>query len=246
MEKITIGIPTKNAEHFIYRTIQSVLIQNYPNIEILIVDDSGLKDNLNVLNLKREFNWTKNIRFIHNKKNLGIGASRNILIDNALGKYLFFLSDDDELTSGAIETMMKVAKENPNSIIYSNYYIMDKDSKILQEFNAPRFYGNADFKRLVINYAKTNNMFVCYNLLAPISLLKKNKFKKEYRFAEDFEHLLRCALVKNINFVHIPKSLFKYRLHDGSTTAHVFSKIAYMDSITRKEVNKSLGLKLFK
>jgi len=242
---ITIGIPTKEAGHHIYGAIMSAINQTYQDIEILIVNDNGREDYPALVDLQREFGWCKKLRIVHNPKNLGIGGARNSIIDNAKGEYIFFLSDDDEMLPNCIETFIEYSEKNLNSILYSNYFLMEERGQITQEYRVPQDLLN-DFETSVINFAEENNMFVCYNFFGPTALFKKYRFNEKYRYGEDFEHLLRCALVEKVSFVHVPFSLFKYRVHSSSTTSNIWRDLPKNDAKIRKEINKLLGYKLFK
>ena len=74
------------------RAITSVLNQNHPKTELLVVEDgskTGLKDWINN-------NISTDIKYHNNETNKGLAASRNWGINNATGEYIAFLDDDDE------------------------------------------------------------------------------------------------------------------------------------------------------
>lgn len=92
MIKISILIPSHNNEATIFEALKSAEAQDYPNKEILVIDDAST-DNTAII-----VKCFENARLIINQKNLGIGGNLVKLINEAKGKYLFFLCADDIIT----------------------------------------------------------------------------------------------------------------------------------------------------
>ena len=85
----SIIIPVFNSEKFISSTLESVLKQNFANIEVILINDNSTDNTLKICkNYKKKY---KNIKLINKSVNLGVGSSRNEGIKNALGKYLIFV-----------------------------------------------------------------------------------------------------------------------------------------------------------
>ena len=101
---VTIGIPVYNVEHYIRRSLDSALNQQFQgSIELLILDDCSTDKSMNVVReIKENHPKGHHIRIINHHDNLGIGISRNEIIDNAQGKYLFFLDADDFIKDGML------------------------------------------------------------------------------------------------------------------------------------------------
>ena len=89
---VTIGIPVYQAERYLSRALESALVQSYPSIEFLLVDDGSTDGSLAILE-----GFLKNhprggaIRLISHDHNLGVSAARNRIIEEASGTYLYFL-----------------------------------------------------------------------------------------------------------------------------------------------------------
>jgi glycosyltransferase involved in cell wall biosynthesis len=92
--KITIGITCFNAIDTIERAINSALNQDWPNYEILIVDDFSVDGSWEIIQKIKSLNT--GITAIQHSKNLGASAARNSIIQNANGDYIVFFDDDDE------------------------------------------------------------------------------------------------------------------------------------------------------
>ena len=92
MIAFSVIIPVFNAEHYIEQCIRSVLSQNYPDYEIIIIDD-GSDDRTNKLIQKlREKNPCIMLKSICHS---GAGAARNVGLHEASGEYVIFLDADD-------------------------------------------------------------------------------------------------------------------------------------------------------
>ena len=90
---ITIAITCFNAEETIERAIKSALNQDWPNFEIIVVDDAST-DSSKVILKKYELK-IKNISIYYQTVNKGCANSRNIVISKAKGEFIAFFDDDD-------------------------------------------------------------------------------------------------------------------------------------------------------
>ena len=93
---VTIGIPVYNVEPYITQSLESALAQTYPSIEFLLVDDASSDLSVDIVR-RFQMNHPRgaDIRILSNPKNLGVSSSRNRIIDEAQGDYLYFMDADD-------------------------------------------------------------------------------------------------------------------------------------------------------
>ena len=90
--EVTIGIPVYNVKGYIESTMESALNQTYPDIEYLVIDDCSGDGSIDVVELLHEKHPRgKDIRILYNDENLGVGITRNRILDEARGKYLYIL-----------------------------------------------------------------------------------------------------------------------------------------------------------
>ena len=86
---VSIGIPVYNVEPYIEKCLLSVLNQTYENLEILVVDDCGSDNSMQIVSkLQRNTPRGFCLRIITQSKNGGSGEARNAVINQAQGKYL--------------------------------------------------------------------------------------------------------------------------------------------------------------
>lgn len=132
---VTIVLPIYNVEKYLDRCIKSVVEQTYKNLEIILVDD-GSPDNCPSMC----DDWAKKdsrIKVIH-KVNAGLGMARNTGIDNANGKYIFFLDSDDCVDVTLVEKCVASAEEyNSDVVMFSRHNIYDDGRIVSRKVKVP-------------------------------------------------------------------------------------------------------------
>lgn len=106
-ELITVIIPVYNVEKYIDRCIQSVLQQEYKNLQIILVDDGSTDRSGKICDSYKESD--KRITVIH-KENGGLSSARNCALDIANGNYITFVDSDDWLHKKAIVHLYEILK----------------------------------------------------------------------------------------------------------------------------------------
>lgn len=119
---VTIGIPVYNVESYIVQSLESALAQTYPSIEFLLVDDASVDSSAEIV---RRFQVShprgSDIRLISNPKNLGVSATRNRIIDEAQGEYLFFMDADDVIVEDTISLLIQQIQQYQAEIAFGSY-----------------------------------------------------------------------------------------------------------------------------
>ncbi len=114
--KVSIVIPFYNRENLIEETIESVIVQTFPNWEIILVDDGSYDMGSEIVS-QYVAKYPGKI-FLHSHPNLahlGASASRNTGIANATGDFITFLDSDDLLYPNALEIELNAFSENPQA-----------------------------------------------------------------------------------------------------------------------------------
>lgn len=204
-------------ENYFRELIASVLGQTYPHFE-LILADAGKDDKLGILAAGY---GDARIRYIKLEKNEGISENTNQGILQARGDYVALLDHDDLLTSDALYEMADAVegagvKGILPVLIYSDEDKCNGDGSIFYE---PHFKLDYDPDLLM-----TNN-YICHFTAVKTDIIKKLLLRGEYDGAQDFDLVLRVtAGAKKEEIVHIPKVLYHWRCHTGSTAANPESK----------------------
>lgn len=108
---VSVCIPAYNSGQYIAATINSLLIQSYKNLEIIVVDDGSSDDTVNVL---KAINDDK-LRYI-TQTNRGASAARNAAYKHSSGDFIKFMDADDLLSPDCIDCQLQKIINHPNSI----------------------------------------------------------------------------------------------------------------------------------
>ena len=108
--KISVITPTYNRAHILKRAIESVLVQNDPNIEYIIVDDCSTDNTESLI----EKYHNENIIYIKLDVNIGNAGARNVGVKVAHGQYIAFLDSDDEFEINALKIFRNTLRSNPH------------------------------------------------------------------------------------------------------------------------------------
>lgn len=144
--EVTIGIPVFDKEKYILSTIDSALAQTYKSIEFLVLDDGGTDQSMDIV---REYQLRhprgNDIRIVSHLHNMGVGEARNRILDEARGKYLFFLDADDTIDNNTIELLVNTAKKYDAQVVMGSYekidFINDTISRNLYQLPSKVFQG---------------------------------------------------------------------------------------------------------
>lgn len=133
MKLVSVVIPSYKRVNTLKRAIESVLIQSYDNVEVLVVDDNEFGDEYSVQleRIVQSFNSHKVI-LVKQPKHINGAAARNAGIRAATGEYIAFLDDDDEWLPLKLEIQLKALEQRPEYSGCSCLYRMYQDGKILK------------------------------------------------------------------------------------------------------------------
>lgn len=183
---LSIVIPTYNRAHLILSTLHSVLMQTYPNFEVIVVDD-GSKDNTGeVVNAIGD----KRIRY-YKKDNEERAAARNYGTLKAKGDYITFLDSDDILLPHFLgEAVKMIRKERSPEWFHIRYRITDDQNQVISERLIYKEKSNSN-KRLFYE----GNFISCIGVFLRRDIALANLFNPDRRLiiSEDHELWLRIA-----------------------------------------------------
>jgi teichuronic acid biosynthesis glycosyltransferase TuaG len=211
---VSVIVPYYKKKNYIKKTINSIKLQSYKNLEIIIIyDDEDIEDFKMIKNIQRS---DDRIKLIINKKTLGAGMSRNIGIQKARGKYIAFLDADDLWKKNKIQLQLNYMIKNNLEICHTSYEILDKNVKKKKIMRAKTFQ---DYKEL---------LFSCDIGLSTVMLKKKlitNNCKfPNLKTKEDFA-LWLLILKKNITIGSLDKNLTNWRKLGDSLSSSVIQKL---------------------
>jgi len=207
--KVSIIIPVYNGEKYLAECIESALNQTYKNIEIIAVNDGSTDSSEQIL-----LNYKEKIK-ISNKKNGGTASALNHGIREMKGEWFKWLSADDVLYPNSIEELIREAEgleDKKNTILYSNYDIIDSDGNKIDQFREPNYnnLSKFEFNVILLDHFVGNGST---SLIHKTALDDYGYFDKNVGYKEDYELWLRFCLLYQCRLHLIPKILVKYRIH---------------------------------
>lgn len=176
--EVTIGIPLYNAEQFIRRALDSALAQTFKSVEFLVLDDCGTDSSLDIV---KEYQQThprgKDIRIVSQLYNKGIGMARNRIVEEARGRYLYFMDADDAITPNAIEHLYLAAQKYSADVVYGSYERIEEYCspvrRIRKQYAETVFLEENAFASWV--YDKYDNLqAMIWNILLDVNIYRKN------------------------------------------------------------------------
>lgn len=128
--KVSVVVPIFNAKSTIGKCIESVQAQSLDSVQIILIDDGSTDGTAKML---KQYEENKNVLVVH-KPNEGVSRARNVGIDAAGGKYIFFLDSDDYIEADALAEMYDCAERNQLDLVVCSH----------TEFNATLYSGNSN------------------------------------------------------------------------------------------------------
>lgn len=213
---ISVIIPVYNVEKYLHECIDSVINQTYKNLEIILVDDGSTDSSGEICDEYIEKD--DRITVIH-KKNEGPSKTRNTGLENANGKYIYFLDSDDYIAEDAIESLTSAAESNGADLVFFDAYsFADDGSEVKQGYAIKGTYEPKSGYETLTELNK-NKDYHCaiYLLLIKHRLLDENKisFLESAYCSEDmlFTYQVYCSAKKA---VQCKKTLYHRRYRPNS------------------------------
>ena len=217
-ELVSIIIPIYNSEKYLKECLNSLFEQTYENIEIIAVDDGSTDTSLQILQ-----DYSDRLK-IFSQENNGLYSALKVGISKIQGKWCKWFSPDDVLYPNAIEIQVNEAKKYPdNTILYSNWNIIDETGKLLREFCES---DNNDLSRFEYNVRLLYGQQINVNTaLIPSILFQTPGVRNlDESVAIDYDFFLNSAIFHDVKFHLIPQPLVKYRIHSAQLSHKNISK----------------------
>lgn len=216
--KISVIMPVYNAEKYIKKAMESILNQTERDLELILIDDCGNDSSM----IKAQEIRDERIRIIHNDCNRGISYSRNQGIDQARGKYIALMDDDDVAPLDRLDVESRFLDEHADiDVVGGGALWIDEEGKVtsyLREIicNPKRIRAELVFRDVVENgSAMMRTEFVKRNHL---------RYRDDYLGMEDFKFWTECSVLGNI--ANISKVLLYWRETCHSETFRVGRDLA--------------------
>lgn len=232
--KVSVIVPVFNNEKYISKCIESILLQSYSNIEVVIVNDGSTDKSEQIIKEYRE----KDERILYlSQYNSGPSEARNNGIVNSTGDYLVFIDSDDKVDKYYIESLLNTMINSKVDLVccgykdYSKYGIVNHT-----DFNME---GNIPLND-VLDMICVGTGGVLWSKIFKKEIISKNNLRlnKNICMSEDLIFTLEYA-THSRSFKSIKKYLYHYnRLNENSISAninleHIKNSITVCESIEK-------------
>ncbi|MDD5216476.1 MAG: glycosyltransferase [Candidatus Omnitrophica bacterium] len=218
--KVSIVIPVYNGESYLEEAIDSALAQTYRNFEIIVVndgsDDGGKTEAV-------ALSYGDKIRYFP-KKNGGVSTALNWAIKEMKGEYFSWLSHDDVYLPNKLETQISYLRGHVDQadriILYSDWYMMDPQSKITGEKRVQAFAREALPYAMMLGWVLNG----CALLIPKRCFDQMGLFDENLRLVQDSKKWFEFS--QAYDFCHIPEPLVKCRIHPSQAGARLKERFA--------------------
>ena len=232
-ELVSVVVATYNQSRYLPTTLDSIWFQDYPNVEIIVVNDGSNDDTKAILSDFRHMVDHDRVSFashynedtrrverachdrypklgrkfvlLENTTNMGLSASLNKGIKKASGQLCTFIASDDVLLPSMLSDLQVTLERHDADFVYADMHIVDDAGRILRRFSLPDY--------------TFENAFCHWYLCGVCKLYRRDLHESvgyydEHIKPQDHEMFLRFAM-HGARFVHLPKVLANVRIHDG-------------------------------
>ncbi|MFX0140541.1 MAG: glycosyltransferase family 2 protein, partial [Candidatus Hodarchaeota archaeon] len=217
--KISVVTPSFNQAQFLERTILSVLNQNYPNLEYIIIDGGSTDGTVEIIK-----KYKKYLTYWISEKDNGQTDALNKGFIKSTGKILAYINSDDTYIPQAFLKIIEAFKRNPDvNLIFGNMNYIDAFDNLIGECRFTKF----DFTTLIYEGGNLNQpgSFWTRNIYDEVG-----GFNSRYRFCMDFDFFCRVAEIGKLK--HIREYIANFRYHKGSKS----STIGHIGSVEHEEI----------
>lgn len=185
--KVSVIIPAWNVEKYIFRALDSCLMQTYQNIEIIVIDDGSTDSTVKIV---KEYQQKDSRVYLLESTHAGVSASRNLGIREATGQKAIFLDSDDWLIQNAVEILVNKSKQYPDLLVggKSVFVPEGKEHEVKRDVEGKCDDVVMSKHEALMNTSteKYRNASACYKLF-DLEVIRKNNiyFDSEILFGED-------------------------------------------------------------
>jgi O-antigen/teichoic acid export membrane protein/glycosyltransferase involved in cell wall biosynthesis len=218
---VSVVIPVRNCKAYIHEAIDSILVQAYSNVEIIVIDDGS--DDFDYLSLHDYDQRIKVIRL----EGVGVSRARNTGMKLAQGELIAFLDADDVWFPGKLSAQIAYLEKHPEvGVVFGGFIKWNQE--LDGTFLAPAILmqdcsglDQADSERSGWLYTR-----LLMGLLVGMNtaIIRKKLyhhlggFDESLRIGEDYDYWLRASRITQIHSLAGPVAL--YRIHKRSATSH--------------------------
>lgn len=243
MVKISFILPMYKSEKYLPRVINSIKNQTLTDYEAIFIDD-GSPDNSAEVCLKL-FGDDKRFRLIQ-KENGGVASARNVGLDTACGKYIFFVDPDDWIEKNSAEILYETAERETADLIIFGVFVdsIDRDSLgvVRRDICLPKLDGVFRGEPCIDYFDKIATEYLVANKLFKREIIEENNLRfPDKHIGEDGMFFTEYCRSNPGCVVFIGKPLYHYVNYGSATLSTSYHKERvddnfYLSNAVRKNI----------
>jgi GT2 family glycosyltransferase len=212
---VSIITPSYNQAAYLEQTIQSVLTQDYPRIEYIVVDGASTDGSVEIIKKyamesdsllfnQKQASGTHKINYWVSEKDKGQAEAINKGFARATGDVIAWLNSDDYYLPGTVSAVMKVFEENPDVVlVYGNMLAVDENGKT---------FNTLTYKQLTLQD------LLCFQIIGqPAVFMRRSALQKtnglDLTFHFLLDHHLWIQIAQHGRILHVPQTWSAARYH---------------------------------
>lgn len=231
MKQVSLIMTFYNRAIYLKSSLESVLLQTYPNLELIIIDDGSTDSSLSIA---QDYAQKDSRLRVVSTPHLGRVQALKVAHQLAKGEYLAWIDSDDLISPQALQDTVTILNNYSHiGMVYTDYIVIDSNSRELG-------LGS----RCKIPYSKERLLvdFMTFHF----RLIRRNVFERAggidpfFEAAIDYDLCLRLSEITEI--YHLPRPLYYYRVHADSISLAQKQKQIYFAHIAVKRALTRRGL----
>lgn len=239
MPRVSVIMSAYNAEKYIKEAIDSILNQTFKDFEFIIINDGSTDSTRDIILSYKD----SRIRFIENKKNIGLTKSLNKGLKLAKGEYIARLDADDSSMPKRFEKQINFLDKHKDIAVIGNWIeIIDEETNKAHVLKNSCNSAIIKWAQIFKNQMDHSSVFFRKKIIEEVG-----SYKEIYKYAQDFDLWFR--VLRKYKIANLPEVLTKYRIHSESVTktpeSHkiqrklvleiIFNNVNYYISLDKKD-----------
>lgn len=215
---VSIIVPVYNSELHLSRCLDSLISQDYSNIEIILINDGSIDNSLAIL---KEYEDKDERIKVFDQTNSGVSHARNVGLSEAKGEYICFVDSDDYVDTTYVSNFIKGLDKN-SDLVFQGLNEIHLDKSVRRVIPKQAFYSYSNILNGISDINKHKIFGYVCNKLYKASIIRTNnlKFREDINISED-----RIFALKYLQYVQsmqvVAESAYNYELQEtGLTLKH--------------------------
>lgn len=234
--RITVVTPSYNQANFLDATIRSVLDQNYPNLEYIVMDGGSTDGSIEILK-----QYDSRLKWV-SQPDKGQADAINKGMHRATGEIVCYLNSDDVLELGSLRAVATAFSENPDA-----YWVTGK-CRIINQIDQPIRSFVTVYKSLWLGCYSRNALAITNFICQPATFWRRSAYRKvgyfdpSLGYVMDYEFWLRLSVLSDP--IVLRRSLASFRIHANSKGESQYKKQLIEDYAVLTNHVSSLSLRV--